>query len=63
MGRTDFRIGRLARDENVNVRATLLGLLRDGNRDPDLLARMASSDPDAYLRATAAAPLPEQASG
>jgi hypothetical protein len=49
---------RLAEDESVDVRLTLLALLRDGNRDPELIAKLAETDPDSYVRAAAKAPLP-----
>jgi hypothetical protein len=51
---------RIARDQDLNVRIALIGLLRDGNRSPELLTEMASDDADAYLRSSAAAPLPTQ---
>ena len=57
---------RLMRDDNVNVRLTLLGLLRDGDRNPGLRAAMATNDHDAYVRAGAAMPLqpePESSAG
>lgn len=47
-------VGRLAQDESVGVRLTLVGLLRDGDRNPRALGRIAASDADAYVRAAAA---------
>jgi hypothetical protein len=52
-------LGRLAEDENVDVRLALLALLRDGNRDSDMIARLAESDPDSYVRAAAHTPMPD----
>ncbi|HEY5194686.1 MAG TPA: DUF4365 domain-containing protein [Solirubrobacteraceae bacterium] len=49
---------RLLTDADVGVRLTLLGLLRDGDREPQLRAQIARDDPDAYVRAMACAPLP-----
>jgi hypothetical protein len=51
-------VDRLATDETLEVRLTLLGLLRDGDRGPDQRARIAQNDPDSYVRAMAKAPLP-----
>jgi hypothetical protein len=51
-------LDRLLDDPDLGVRLTLLGLLRDGDREPQLRAQMARGDPDAYVRAMARAPLP-----
>jgi Domain of unknown function (DUF4365) len=50
-------LDRLATDENLGVRLRLLGLLRDGDRTPDLRAAIAENDPDSYVRAMARAPI------
>jgi Domain of unknown function (DUF4062) len=51
---------RLARDDHLDVRTALLGLLREGDRAPELRSAMASGDPDSYVRAVAAAPIRQQ---
>jgi hypothetical protein len=51
-------LDRLVDDTDLGVRLTLLGLLRDGDREPQLRAQMAGGDPDAYVRAMACARLP-----
>jgi hypothetical protein len=50
-------LGRLVTDETLGVRLRLLGLLRDGDRAPELLAEIAENDPDSYVRAMARAPI------
>jgi hypothetical protein len=53
-------VNRLATDETLDVRLTLLGLLRDGDRGPEQRAIIAQNDPDSYVRAMARAPLPSE---
>lgn len=50
-------LGRIVTDENLGVRLALLGLLRDGDRAPELRAEIAQDDPDSYVRAMARAPV------
>jgi hypothetical protein len=50
-------LDRLVIDENLTVRLMLLGLLRDGDRAPELRAEIAESDLDSYVRAMARAPI------
>jgi hypothetical protein len=50
-------LNRLVTDETLGVRLTLLGLLRDGDRAPELRTAIADNDSDSYVRAMARAPI------